>query len=133
MILSSEFNNTQSFNVYRRYARLQISTLFKGFWRFSDFSIDIRNLWKFLGELNTEFNQFNLNELIEDFLGLEDNFFHCRNNHDFIPLYHSIRNQLEHSKRQQLADNDELWKNFHATLISKHNTNIKRNKQNTMC
>lgn len=109
MIQSNEFDNTKSRNAYREYAK-------------QNFEQTIRNvnLWEFLAEFNMEFNQFNLNELIEDFYGLEDRYSALKDEIDFLPLFNSLRTQLEYFEQQQrTADNDELWKIFHAALISK--------------
>lgn len=64
MIQSSEINNTQSINAYKKYAKED-----------PDQTIRNANLWKYLGELNMECNQFSLNELIEDYFALEDRYF----------------------------------------------------------
>lgn len=113
VILISEFNEVQTLKSYRHYARANFEQ-----------TTNHSNLWKFLVELNTQYELVNLNELIDDFICLEDKYFLLKNDIDVMPMYQSLRNQLEHLKQQQQQqqqeDYDGLQNIFHAALIGKY-------------
>lgn len=76
------------------------------------------SLWEFLAKLKTQYDLVNLNELIDDFLWLDDKYFILKEHIDVMPMYESLRAQFEHPK-QQLNGSETLRDQFHATLIGK--------------
>lgn len=106
-IFVSNFNEVETLKAYRHYA-----------WKNFGKSTNQLNFYKFFVELSNQYGLANLNELIDDFYYLEDKYSDLKKHIDVMPMYQSIRDQLEHPK-QQLEGSKSLRNIFHAALLGK--------------
>lgn len=103
------FNPSASIIAYKKYARANLPQ-----------NASTSNLWHFLLELsrNDAINSFfNVNDLTQEFIDLEEDYYSLKNHIDFIPFYKSIEQQLKNPK--QPIPCQDYWNFLYAAIITK--------------
>lgn len=104
------FNPSASLIAYQKYARANLPR----------YNATTTALWKFLMELSENdavASFFNMNDLTQQFIDLEEDYYTLTNAIDFLPFYESIQRQLEIPK-QPIVSQDH-WNLLYASTVTK--------------